>query len=368
GERYTSEELVDLERRIIGSRDKAQKLEEQLFCTLRDYITQYAKSIAQVAGALETIDALCSLALSAIENQYARASINDDGIIKIIGGRHPVVEKKLSEGFIPNDTLIDANERFQIITGPNMSGKSTYMRQVGLAVIMNQVGGFVPADSADLCIVDKLFTRVGASDDLASGQSTFMVEMKEMAAILANATPSSLILLDEIGRGTATFDGLAIAWAIAEYMSDARTLGAKTMFATHYHELAELEGKLAGVVNYYFKVKLQGEDILFLRKIERGSAGASFGVHVARLAGLPRTVVTRASSVLAKIEAQTHGRNSISQNILGQDKKTRAMQIQLGDSERAEFIEYARKINVLSMNPIEAQTELFRIHERALRL
>ena len=369
GERYTTEELMDIERRITGSKDKANKLEEQLFATLRDYITNYIKRIIGTAFAIETLDALASLASAAIENQYVRPSINSDGVICIKDGRHPVVERvPEDEGFIPNDTTLSANERFQIITGPNMAGKSTYMRQVALIVLLNQIGSFVPASSASLCLVDKLFTRVGASDDLASGQSTFLVEMKEMAAILDAATPRSLILLDEIGRGTATFDGLSIAWAIVEYISNKEKLGALTMFATHYHELAELEGKLDGVVNYYARVKVQGEEILFLRKIERGNAQSSYGVHAARLAGLPKQVVARANSILAKIEAQTHGRHSISRNILGMDKVTKHEQLQLGDSERTEFIEYARRINVLALNPIEAQTELMRLHERALRL
>ena len=369
GERYTTEELMDIERRITGSKDKANKLEEQLFSTLRDYISNYVRRIISTASSMETLDALSSLALAAIENQYVRASLNDEGFIEIHGGRHPVVERMMDSGeFIPNDTCLDNKERFQIITGPNMAGKSTYMRQVALIVLLNQIGSFVPADSANLCLVDKMFTRVGASDDLASGQSTFLVEMREMAAILDSATPRSLVLLDEIGRGTATFDGLSIAWALVEHISNKEKLGALTMFATHYHELAELEGKLDGVVNYFARVKAQGEEILFLRKIERGSAQSSYGVHVARLAGLPKQVVARAQSILAKIEAQTHGRHSISKNILGVDKVTKHEQLQLGESDRAEFIEYTRQLNVLAMNPIEAQTELFRLHERALRL
>ena len=369
-ERFTTGELMEIERTIVGAQDKAGKLESQLFATLTDWIAEHIPRIQKTARSIERLDALASLAHVALERDYVRPSLNDDGIIDIRDGRHPVVETALTEErFVPNDTLLDMNDnRFQIITGPNMAGKSTYMRQVALIVLMSQMGGFIPAREANLCVVDKLFTRVGASDDLASGRSTFHVEMSETASILANATPRSLILLDEIGRGTATFDGLAIAWAIVEHVSGRDKLGAKTMFATHYHELSDLEGKLDGVVNYYVRVKDQGETVVFLRKVARGCADRSFGIHVASLAGLPRSVVTRATAILARVEAANSGGGSISRNILGENRVSKQSQLALGETERVALIDELRSLNVNAMTPMEALNLLFRIHEKALRV
>jgi DNA mismatch repair protein MutS len=364
GERFTTPELTRMEEKILGAKDKSVKLEQELFGALSDWIASQAARMRGCADALARLDALCSLAAAAVRRDYARPSFNDDGIIDIKDGRHPVVETMLGdEPFIPNDTRLSNEDRVQILTGPNMAGKSTYMRQVALIVLMAQTGSFVPASSANLCIMDRLFTRVGASDDLAAGQSTFLVEMSEAASILKSATSRSLILLDEIGRGTSTFDGLSIAWAIAEHV--ARKVGAKTLFATHYHELSELEGQLPGVVNYSVSVKEQGEEILFLRRIERGGADKSFGIHVARLAGLPRSVVMRATSILARIEAANEGGAGIGRKILEKNRSEARAQLAIGESDRAALIDELRAMDVMSMNPIEALNTLFRVHERA---
>ncbi len=302
-ERYTTPKLKELEDIILGAEDKLFSLEYDLFCEIRDVISQEVIRIQQTAKAIAKLDVFCSLALVAEQNNYVMPSMNTGGIINIKNGRHPVVEKMISYGmFVANDTYLDNNKnRISIITGPNMAGKSTYMRQTALIVLMAQIGSFVPADSADICIVDRIFTRVGASDDLASGQSTFMVEMTEVANILRNATKNSLLILDEIGRGTSTFDGLSIAWAVVEHISNTTLLGAKTLFATHYHELTELEGKLEGVNNYCIAVKEQGDDIVFLRKIIRGGADKSYGIQVARLAGVPAQVLKRASEIATEL-------------------------------------------------------------------
>ncbi|MDR1263711.1 MAG: DNA mismatch repair protein MutS [Oscillospiraceae bacterium] len=363
-ERFTTPELTRMEEMIIGAKDKSIRLEQELFGALVDWIAGHTARMRGCAEALARLDALCSLASVAVRRDYVRPTFNDDGVIDIKDGRHPVVETMLKdELFIPNDTRLDNDSRVQVLTGPNMAGKSTYMRQVALIVLMAQVGSFVPARAADLCIVDRLFTRVGASDDLASGQSTFLVEMSESAAILKAATNRSLILLDEIGRGTSTFDGLSIAWAITEYVAE--KVGAKTLFATHYHELSELEGQLPGVVNYSVSVKEQGEHILFLRRIERGGTDKSFGIHVARLAGLPRSVVMRATAILARIEAANHGGAGIGRSILEKNKTQAHSQLAIGESERAALIDDLRGLDVMSMNPIEALNTLFKIHERA---
>ncbi|MDR2656415.1 MAG: DNA mismatch repair protein MutS [Oscillospiraceae bacterium] len=363
-ERFTTPELTRMEETIIGAKDKSIRLEQELFGALVDWIAGHTARMRGCAEALARLDALCSLASVAVRRDYVRPTFNDNGVIDIKDGRHPVVETMLKdELFIPNDTHLDNDSRVQILTGPNMAGKSTYMRQVALIVLMAQMGGFVPARAADLCIVDRLFTRVGASDDLASGQSTFLVEMSESASILKAATNRSLILLDEIGRGTSTFDGLSIAWAITEYVAE--KIGAKTLFATHYHELSELEGQLPGVVNYSVSVKEQGEHILFLRRIERGGADKSFGIHVARLAGLPRPVVMRATAILARIEAANHGGAGIGRSILEKNKTQARSQLAIGESERAALIDDLRALDVMSMNPIEALNTLFKIHERA---
>ena len=301
-ERYTSDKLKSLEDTILNAEDKLNTLEYDKFCEIRDTVGGQISVIQKAARALAMLDVLCSLSLVAERGRYVRPAINEKGFIKIKEGRHPVVEKMLQGEFISNDTVLDGRKNaIAIITGPNMAGKSTYMRQVALICLMAQIGSFVPAASADLCVVDRIFTRVGASDDLGSGQSTFMVEMNEVANILRNATPASLLILDEIGRGTSTYDGLSIAWAVIEHISNKKFLGAKTLFATHYHELTELEGKIDNVSNYCVAVKEKGDDIVFLRKIIKGGADKSYGIQVAKLAGLPDLVIDRAKELLDQL-------------------------------------------------------------------
>lgn len=302
-ERYTTSELKDLEDIILGAEDKLFSFEYNLFSEIRDQISLEVRRIQQTAKAIAKIDVFASLALVAEQNNYVKPEMNTNGALHIKNGRHPVVERMISHDmFVSNDTLLDNKQnRVSIITGPNMAGKSTYMRQTALIVLLAQIGSFVPADSAQISIVDRIFTRVGASDDLASGQSTFMVEMTEVANILRNATKNSLLILDEIGRGTSTFDGLSIAWAVVEHISNCNILGAKTLFATHYHELTELEGRLEGVNNYCIAVKEQGEDIVFLRKIVKGGADKSYGIQVAKLAGVPSNVLKRATEIVTEL-------------------------------------------------------------------
>ena len=302
-ERYTTDELKELEDMILGAEDKLYTLEYGLFCEVRDTIAAEVLRIQQTARAIAGIDVMTSLSAVATKNNYVKPRINEKGVIDIKNGRHPVVEKMMRDDlFVANDTYLDnTKNRLSIITGPNMAGKSTYMRQTALIVLMAQLGSFVPADEANIGICDRIFTRVGASDDLASGQSTFMVEMTEVANILRNATKNSLIVLDEIGRGTSTFDGLSIAWAVVEHISNPKLLGAKTLFATHYHELTELEGTINGVNNYCIAVKEQGDDIVFLRKIVKGGADKSYGVQVAKLAGVPDSVIVRAKELLVEL-------------------------------------------------------------------
>ena len=302
-ERYITQELKDLEDLILGAEDKLYALEYELFCDVRDKVGAEVVRIQQTAKAVAAIDVLASLALVAQRNNYVRPKINNSGVIDIKNGRHPVVEQMIeNDMFIANDTYLDnQKKRISIITGPNMAGKSTYMRQTALIVLMAQIGSFVPAEKANIGIVDRIFTRVGASDDLASGQSTFMVEMTEVANILRNATSKSLLILDEIGRGTSTFDGLSIAWAVVEHISNTKLCGAKTLFATHYHELTELEGKISGVNNYCIAVKEKGDDIVFLRKIVKGGADKSYGIQVAKLAGVPDTVIQRAKELVEEL-------------------------------------------------------------------
>ena len=302
-ERYTTDELKELEDMILGAEDKLYTLEYGLFCEVRDAIAAEVLRIQQTARAIAGIDVMTSLSVVATKNNYVKPRINEKGVIDIKNGRHPVVEKMMRDDlFVANDTYLDnTKNRLSIITGPNMAGKSTYMRQTALIVLMAQLGSFVPADDANIGICDRIFTRVGASDDLASGQSTFMVEMTEVANILRNATKNSLIVLDEIGRGTSTFDGLSIAWAVVEHISNPKLLGAKTLFATHYHELTELEGTINGVNNYCIAVKEQGDDIVFLRKIVKGGADKSYGVQVAKLAGVPDSVIVRAKELLVEL-------------------------------------------------------------------
>ena len=301
-ERFTTPRLKQLEDDILNSEDKLNGLEYDLFSEIRDRIAAEMEEIQRSADALARLDVYCSLSLAAERGRYVRPEINTKGIIDIKAGRHPVVERMLGGDFVANDTYLDSRKKaISIITGPNMAGKSTYMRQTALIVLMAQIGSFVPADSASLCVTDRIFTRVGASDDLGSGQSTVMVEMNEVANILRNATPESLIILDEIGRGTSTYDGLSIAWAVIEHISNKHFLGAKTLFATHYHELTELEGKMDNVNNYCVAVKENGDDIVFLRRIVKGGADKSYGIQVAKLAGLPDIVVDRAKEILQEL-------------------------------------------------------------------
>lgn len=302
-ERYTTDRLKELEDVILGAEDKLFSLEYELFCEVRDKIAGEVKRIQDSARAIAMTDVLCSLSVVATRYNYVKPHINEKGVIRIKNGRHPVVERMMSNDmFVANDTYLDnGKNRISIITGPNMAGKSTYMRQTALITLMAQIGSFVPADEADIGLCDRIFTRVGASDDLASGQSTFMVEMTEVANILRNATKNSLLILDEIGRGTSTFDGLSIAWAVVEYISNTKILGAKTLFATHYHELTELEGTLSGVNNYCIAVKEQGDNIVFLRKIVKGGADKSYGIQVAKLAGVPEPVIARAKELVEEL-------------------------------------------------------------------
>lgn len=304
-ERYITPELKELEETILGAEDRLTALEYDLFCNVRNQIAEQAARIQMTAKSVAAIDVFASFAAVAEQNGYTRPKINEKGLLKIKNGRHPVVERMMNNDmFIANDTFLDNKDnRISIITGPNMAGKSTYMRQNALIVLMAQIGSFVPAESANVGIVDRIFTRVGASDDLASGQSTFMVEMNEVANILKNATSSSLLILDEIGRGTSTIDGLSIAWAVVEYISNPKLLGAKTLFATHYHELTELEGKLSNVKNYCIAVRERGDDIIFLRKIIPGGADRSYGIQVAKLAGIPETVIERAKVICEELES-----------------------------------------------------------------
>jgi len=348
------------------------RLELQLFGEIRDKIAERIGSIQQTAGALKKLDAFQSLARAASENRYVRPELTDDGTLSITEGRHPVVEQNMKDGeFVPNDTLLDCDEnRMMIITGPNMAGKSTYMRQVALICLMAQIGSFVPAKEARLPVCDRIFTRVGASDDLASGQSTFMVEMSETAYILNNATARSLIILDEIGRGTSTFDGLSIAWAVVEYIADRKRIGAKTMFATHYHELSELEGHLDGVKNFCISVKEHGEDVIFLRRIVRGGADKSFGVHVARLAGIPHPVIVRAHEIQARLEVSDINQNTIGQNILGEDTAgpRKNEQMDLFEYKKDEIIQELQQIDVMALTPMDAMNRLFLLREKARTL
>jgi len=302
-ERYITPELKDIEETILGADEKAIELEYEIFTQIRKQVADNVERVQNTAYLISVIDVLSSLANVADKQNYNKPKLNQMGIIEIKNGRHPVVEQANKDSFIPNDTFLDTDEnRMSIITGPNMAGKSTYMRQVALIVIMAQIGSFVPAESADIGIADRVFTRVGASDDLATGQSTFMIEMTEVANILNNATSNSLIILDEIGRGTSTFDGLSIAWAVLEYIADKKTIGARTLFATHYHELTELEEKIDGIKNYCVSVQENGEDIIFLRKIVRGGTDHSYGIHVAKLAGVPNKVIMRSNEILKELD------------------------------------------------------------------
>ncbi len=350
-ERYFTDELKKMEDMILGGREKLLNLEYQLFISLKESLTKHVKRFKNQAKIISEIDVLVSFSEVSYINGYVKPTINEDGIIDIIDGRHPVVEKIIdTEQFISNDSYLDKEEnRFLIITGPNMAGKSTYMRQVALITLMAQIGCFVPAREANISIVDRIFTRVGASDDLTSGRSTFMVEMTEVANIVRNATSNSLIILDEIGRGTSTFDGLSIAWAVTEYISDKKVIGAKTLFATHYHELTELEGSIDGVLNYSVDVRESGEDIVFLRKIIRGSAMKSYGIEVARLAGVPRHVVSRAKEILEKLEQADIARVDYESTI-----KLAPEQLTLFDNSNEVIIDLLKELDINETTPMEA--------------
>ncbi|MGN0170317.1 MAG: DNA mismatch repair protein MutS [Lachnospiraceae bacterium] len=366
-ERFITPELKELEDTILGSEERLISLEYHLFSEIREKIASQVSRIHETSKAVAALDAFCSLAYVAEHNDYVRPVINTEGIIDIREGRHPVVEKMTtSQLFISNDTYLNnQDKRISIITGPNMAGKSTYMRQTALIVLMAQMGCFVPAKSADIGIVDRIFTRVGASDDLASGQSTFMLEMTEVANILRNATSNSLLILDEIGRGTSTFDGLSIAWAVVEYISDPRILGAKTLFATHYHELTELEGKLDNVHNYCIAVKENGDDIVFLRKIVPGGADKSYGIQVAKLAGVPDTVIERAKEIveqLAENDVAIHSEQIMAKLPSGRKKKKDELelsQISLFDTIKDDdIIRSIEQMDLSNMTPIDALNQL----------
>ena len=362
-ERYITEELKNLENQILGAEEKVVNLEYDLFTKIREEIAKNVIRLQKTATMVSTLDVLASFAQVAEDMNYCMPQVDNSGIIDIKGGRHPVIEKMLGAGeFVENDTYLDKDEnRLSIITGPNMAGKSTYMRQVALITLMAQVGSFVPAEEAKIGVVDKIFTRVGASDDLSMGQSTFMVEMMEVATILKEATPNSLVILDEIGRGTSTYDGLSIAWAVAEYIANKEKCGAKTLFATHYHELTELEEKIEGVKNYSIAVKEKGEDIIFLRKIVRGGTDESYGIHVARLAGVPKLVTEEANKILKSLERK---------NILTgkkeekKDKKQVEGQFDMYNFKLAEIAHEIDKINLNELTPIDALNTLVKIKEK----
>ena len=365
-ERFITDELKQVEETILGAQDKSVRLEYQLFCEIRDQLMGQIARFQATANAVKELDALQSLAVVANENGYCRPEIHEGYDLTIRDGRHPVVEATSKELFVPNDTELTDAGRMMIITGPNMAGKSTYMRQVALITLMAHMGSFVPASSASIPLCDRIFTRVGASDDLAAGQSTFMVEMSEMATILANATERSLLVLDEIGRGTSTFDGLSIAWATAEYICNKKRIGAKTLFATHYHELSELEGRMEGVVNYQVSVKEHGDEIIFLRKIQKGGADSSFGVQVAAMAGLPQPVISRAHEIMAKLEVNNVNQTTIGQNILGGKKKDK--QLSLMEYNAVGFAQEVAQIDMDSMSPRDAMNLLYVLREKARKI
>ena len=375
-ERYIIPELKELEDTILGAEDKLCALEYELYCEVRNTIAAELTRIQRTAKAVAKLDVIASLALVAERNNYVRPKINEKGVIDIRDGRHPVVEKMIpNDMFIANDTYLDdKKQRISIITGPNMAGKSTYMRQAALIVLMAQLGSFVPASSANIGLVDRIFTRVGASDDLASGQSTFMVEMNEVANILRNATSKSLLILDEIGRGTSTFDGLSIAWAVVEYISNSKLLGAKTLFATHYHELTELEGKISNVNNYCIAVKEKGDDIVFLRKIVKGGADKSYGIQVAKLAGVPDPVINRAKEIVEElVTADITGKvKDIAVQGSETKKKTQKKldevdltQFSLFDTVKDDdVLNELKELDISHMTPMDAMNKLYQLQNK----
>jgi len=361
GERYITEELKDIEYKLLNANDRICDIEYEEFCKLREFVFKNTKRIKKTADIVAYLDVLVSFSITALKYNYVKPKININGIMEIDEGRHPVVEQMLKNSvFVPNDTNLSDNISYAVITGPNMAGKSTYMRQVALISLMAQMGSFVPAKYADLCIVDKIFTRVGASDDLAMGQSTFMVEMSEVAHILKNATKDSLIILDEIGRGTSTYDGLSIAWAVCEYITE--KIKAKTLFATHYHELTKLEGKLKGVKNYSVAVKKRGDDITFLRRIVEGGTDDSYGVEVAKLAGVPQAVIKKAHSILEELEAGTQ--------VAPAPKARQEEETQLGFATMVadEIARDLKKLDITTLTPIEALNILNDYIKRAKEL
>ncbi|MCI6535741.1 MAG: DNA mismatch repair protein MutS [Lachnospiraceae bacterium] len=375
-ERYIIPELKELEDTILGAEDRLYALEYQLYCEVRDQIAKEILRIQSTAHAIAQLDTFASMALVAERNQYVRPKINEKGVINIKDGRHPVVEKMIpNDMFIANDTYLnDKKNRISIITGPNMAGKSTYMRQTALIVLMAQIGSFVPAASADIGLVDRIFTRVGASDDLASGQSTFMVEMTEVANILRNATNKSLLILDEIGRGTSTFDGLSIAWAVIEHISNSKLLGAKTLFATHYHELTELEGKIDNVNNYCIAVKEKGDDIIFLRKIVKGGADKSYGIQVARLAGVPDSVIQRAKEIVEELvhaditerikDIASHGHEQPKAKPKHYDEVDLAQMSLFDTVKDDDVIDEIKSLDISNLTPIEALNTLYQLQNK----
>lgn len=372
-ERYITPKLKELEDMILSSEDRLFSLEYDIFSELREAVSKEIVRIQDSAKAVAQIDVLASLAYVAEKNDFVRPAINEKGIINIKEGRHPVVEKMIPNNmFVSNDTLLDnSNNRISIITGPNMAGKSTYMRQTALIVLMAQIGSYVPAKEANIGICDRIFTRVGASDDLASGQSTFMVEMTEVANILRNATANSLLILDEIGRGTSTFDGLSIAWAVVEYISNPKIIGAKTLFATHYHELTELEGTISGVINYCIAVKEQGDDIVFLRKIIKGGADKSYGIQVAKLAGVPEEVIERAKEIVSNLMDADISKKAKEIAKYAPTKKTKKLdevdiaQMSLFDTVKdSDILEELKNIDISNLTPIDALNTLYSLQNK----
>lgn len=365
-ERFTTDELKKLENTILGAEKKVIEREYNLLCEVRETASKQVRRLKSTADCIAELDALCSFAEVADRNQYVRPEVYDGGTIEIKNGRHPVVEKMLTDSqFVPNDTLLDCEEnRVLIITGPNMAGKSTYMRQVALITLMAQAGSFVPAEYAKIGMTDRIFTRIGASDDLASGQSTFMVEMNEVANILKNATSKSLLILDEIGRGTSTYDGLSIAWAVIEYINDKARLGARTLFATHYHELTELEDKLHGIKNYCVSVRKKGEDIIFLRKINRGGADRSYGVEVARLAGIPDQVTEMARNILEELSKADINQNSGRRKAKPVEGQLDLFTASTLTKAEHEVLDELRKLDPSALTPLDALNRLYGLQQK----
>ena len=363
-ERYITEELKEIESKILGAEEKLIDLEYDIFCEIRNKIAKEVVDIQKSASIVSILDVLCSYATVAVDNNYTKPNMLKTGEINIVEGRHPVVEKSLKgDSFIPNDTYLNNDaDRFLIITGPNMAGKSTYMRQVALITYMAQIGSFVPATKADISIVDRIFTRIGASDDLAMGESTFMVEMQELSNILSNATANSLVILDEIGRGTSTYDGLSIAWATVEYIANKEKIGAKTLFATHYHELVDVAEQVEGVKNYSVAVKEKGDDVIFLRKIVPGGTDESYGIYVAKLAGISKQVISRAKQILKELEDVDLAKKSI--NSRKKKITTEEIQVDMFNYKMAEITKILEKTNLDELSPKDALDVLYRLKEK----